>query len=94
MNISIPKEFSEVDEDLFWILMKHVNFKRDAYSNGEYFNAIGFEKPYPQPLADGTVRTDMMPRRVAIHTTDERYFVDETFFARVDGSWPKRLEVA
>ncbi len=41
MNIIIPKNFVMVDAEEFKLLLLSINWKRDAYSNGEYFRVVG-----------------------------------------------------
>lgn len=88
MELHIPDSYTETDREQFQELLDSINWQRDACCGGEYFRAKGWDKPYEQRYADGAVITEMVPRQVAIHTTDNRYYIDPTFFkpAKVDAS--------
>lgn len=83
MEITTPKNWPEVPVDEFWSLMSDVNWSRDAYCGGEWFNAIGQEVNSLTFYADGRAFTEKLPRRIAIHTTNDRYFVNPQFFSTV-----------
>lgn len=84
MNLFLPPDWPKVTEEEFWQLMGRVNWERDAYGNGEYFNAIGYEEWYPQEYTSGAVRTCSRPRRVGIHIEGGNYYIDPTFFKKVE----------
>lgn len=81
MNVCPPHDFTEVDKPTFDALMEQVNFNRDAWCGGEYYNAIGRETHYMQKFSDGSVRQMFHERRVGFHCDkSDRWYVDPTFF--------------
>lgn len=80
MELHIPDSYIEIDRQQFLNLLDGMNWEREAYSNGENFYAKGREWRMEQRYADGRVITEMQKLRVAIHTADDRHYIDPTFY--------------
>lgn len=76
MELHIPDSYVEIDRQQFLNLLDGMNWEREAYSNGENFYARGREWRMEQ--RNGMM--EMVKLRVAIHTADDRHYIDPTFF--------------
>lgn len=83
MTLIIPQSFVEVDEVQFEHLIGNVDHQRMAYCGGESYEAKGWARWGNRRYADGCVNLESSPRTIAVHTTDNRYYIDPTFFKPV-----------
>jgi len=72
VEISIPTNFAEVSAEEFWHLLGNINWSREAYCGGEYFEAKDFARR----------RVGIHAYTHGVPNSD-RYLIDPTFFKPV-----------
>lgn len=86
MNLTIPRGFVQVSETTFLHLLSGLNWTRDGWGDGEYYDAIGWDRPIPESLAFDQTIGEMRPRHVGVRLLRGEYWIDPTFFKPLAGS--------